>query len=158
MASQRSSIRATKWSFCCQADVGFAAEERLLQIALLQYREGILDFTTNKAKIFTNAKITLSLPQGGVALGLITTYRALGGGWQIREGRDFVPLETQPERCRSDQTRSPDPRLTASRCPGLPSPRTAASGPTAGMVRIRGMRDWVANVLIVREPGHNGFA
>ena len=37
---------------------------------------------------------------GTVAVNLVATYKALGGGWEIREGKDFVPEETM-ERMRS---------------------------------------------------------
>ena len=33
----------------------------------------------------------LAVTQGSVAQGLISLYRALGGGWETREGQDFVP-------------------------------------------------------------------
>ena len=29
--------------------------------------------------------------RGAVPQALISTYRALGGGWQLREGHDYVP-------------------------------------------------------------------
>jgi hypothetical protein len=32
----------------------------------------------------------LAVTQGNVTQGLISLYRALGGGWQSREGEDFV--------------------------------------------------------------------
>jgi hypothetical protein len=32
-----------------------------------------------------------------VAENLVAVYKALGGGWQIREGKDFVPQETKKE-------------------------------------------------------------
>ncbi len=30
-------------------------------------------------------------------LGLVSVYRSLGGGWQIREGRDVISPETKTE-------------------------------------------------------------
>ena len=30
-------------------------------------------------------------------LGLISTYRAMGGGWELRDGHDFIPAQTQRE-------------------------------------------------------------
>ncbi len=35
--------------------------------------------------------------RGGIAQSLIALYKALGGGWQIREGKDFVPEEIRVE-------------------------------------------------------------
>ena len=101
------------------------AAEGALRIALLQYREGIADFTTvlTAEQNLYQAQNNLALATGSIALGLIKTYRALGGGWQIREGRDFVPTETQREM--ADRTNwgtllSPD--LLQPQAPGLPSP------------------------------------
>jgi hypothetical protein len=33
--------------------------------------------------------------RGRLARQLVTIYRALGGGWTIREGKDFIPAETR---------------------------------------------------------------
>src|SRR5262245_22783283 len=75
------------------------AAEGALTIATVQYRQGIADFTTvlTAEQNLYQAQNSLALATGSIALGLITTYRALGGGWQIREGRDFVPAQTQQE-------------------------------------------------------------
>ena len=102
------------------------AAEGALRIALLQYREGILDFTTvlTAEQNLYQAQNNLVLATGSIALGLITTYRALGGGWQIREGRDFVPLETQREMSeRSNWGTLLTPDLLRPDAPGLPSPQ-----------------------------------
>ncbi len=32
-----------------------------------------------------------------MALSVIALYKALGGGWEIRDGEDFVPAETREE-------------------------------------------------------------
>src|SRR4030095_4179064 len=61
-----------------------------LNIAMIQYRKGIADLTTGLSaeQNLYQAQNSLALATGSIALGLITTYRALGGGWQIHEGRD----------------------------------------------------------------------
>lgn len=70
-----------------------AAAQRSLDLATLQYKEGIADFTT----VLTAEQSLLAQQDdfvtalGDVATGLVTVYRGLGGGWQIREGQDFVP-------------------------------------------------------------------
>ena len=38
--------------------------------------------------------------RGNVALGLISIYRALGGGWEIREGGDVISDEVKAEMAR----------------------------------------------------------
>jgi len=100
------------------------AAEGALRIALLQYREGTADFTTvlTAEQNLYQAQNSLVLATGGIALGLITTYRALGGGWQIREGKDFVPPETQEEmRERTNWGTLLSPDLLKPQAPGLPS-------------------------------------
>jgi NodT family efflux transporter outer membrane factor (OMF) lipoprotein len=106
-----------------------SAAEGALRIALLQYREGILDFTTvlTAEQNLYQAQNNLALATGSIALGLITTYRALGGGWQIREGRDFVPPETQREMAeRTNWGTLLTPDLLRPEAPGLPSPQDRA--------------------------------
>ena len=105
------------------------AAEGALRIALLQYREGILDFTTvlTAEQNLYQAQNNLVLATGSIALGLITTYRALGGGWQIREGNDFVPTETQREMAeRTNWGTLLTPDLLRPDAPGLPSPEDRA--------------------------------
>ncbi len=43
---------------------------------------------------------SLASNQGSVVLGIIAVYRALGGGWQIREGHDVLPDEVKAEMAR----------------------------------------------------------
>jgi hypothetical protein len=38
---------------------------------------------------------SLASAQGNVVLGIISVYRTLGGGWQIREGRDVLSDEVK---------------------------------------------------------------
>jgi len=106
------------------------AAEGALRIAMLQYRQGIADFTTvlTAEQNLYQAQNSLALATGSIALGLITTYRALGGGWQIREGHDFVPIETQREmKDRTNWGTLLAPELLRPQAPGLPSPQD--SGP-----------------------------
>jgi NodT family efflux transporter outer membrane factor (OMF) lipoprotein len=73
------------------------AAKKSLDLAMIQYTEGMTDFTTvltaqqNLLKYQNN----LADSQGAVPQGLIAIYRALGGGWEIREGHDFIPAETK---------------------------------------------------------------
>ena len=38
-----------------------------------------------------------AVTRGEIALNLVDMYKALGGGWQIRAGKDFVPETTKEE-------------------------------------------------------------
>ncbi len=68
-------------------------------IALIEYNLGTRDFTTvltAEQNLYT-AQNNLVIAQGNVSTGLTATFRALGGGWQIRDGNDFVPPATRDE-------------------------------------------------------------
>jgi NodT family efflux transporter outer membrane factor (OMF) lipoprotein len=69
------------------------AAKRSLDLAVLQYREGITDFTTvlTAQQALLNEQDSLATTLGDISKNLVGVYRALGGGWQIREGLDFVP-------------------------------------------------------------------
>jgi NodT family efflux transporter outer membrane factor (OMF) lipoprotein len=82
-----------------------AAAKRAVEISQVQYREGATDFTsvlnTQQAKL--REEDLLASTRGAVALAAIALYKALGGGWEIRGGRDFVPEETREAmRARTD--------------------------------------------------------
>ncbi len=101
-----------------------------LRIAMIQYREGTVDFTTvlTAEQNLYQAQNSLVIEEGDVPLALIETYRALGGGWQLREGHDFVPTATREEmEQRTNWGRLLTPDLTQPRAPGLPSPRDQES-------------------------------
>jgi hypothetical protein len=67
-----------------------AAADRTLEITFDQYRLGAVDFTPVVLFESTLAEQQdlLAVSQGNIALNLIATYRALGGGWQMRLTRD----------------------------------------------------------------------
>jgi NodT family efflux transporter outer membrane factor (OMF) lipoprotein len=98
-----------------------SAAEGAVKIALLQYKDGTADFTTvlTAEQNLYQAQNNLALATGSIALGLITTYRALGGGWQMHEGHDFIPAETQREMAK----RTNWGPLLRPNAPGLPSPQ-----------------------------------
>ena len=76
---------------------GAEAAFRSLNLAVLQYREGITDFTTvlTAEQALLSAEDTLASALGNISQSLVGVYRALGGGWEIREGQDFVPAATR---------------------------------------------------------------
>jgi NodT family efflux transporter outer membrane factor (OMF) lipoprotein len=76
-----------------------AAARRSLDLAVVQYREGITDFTTvlTAQQALLNEQDNLAVTLGDISQNLVGVYRALGGGWQLREGQDFVPEATRDE-------------------------------------------------------------
>ena len=75
------------------------AAQRSVDLALLQYRDGIADYQrvldTQESLLTTQDQLTAS--KGEIAANLIAMYRALGGGWEIRQGNEFVPAETKEQ-------------------------------------------------------------
>jgi NodT family efflux transporter outer membrane factor (OMF) lipoprotein len=69
-----------------------AAAQRSVELAILQYREGITDFTTvlTAEQTLLTQQDNLATTLGDISANLVGVYRALGGGWQLREGKDFV--------------------------------------------------------------------
>jgi NodT family efflux transporter outer membrane factor (OMF) lipoprotein len=68
-------------------------------IAVLRYREGVTDFTTvlTAQQALLGQQDSLATTLGSIATSLVGTYRALGGGWEVREGEDLVPPEIRAE-------------------------------------------------------------
>jgi outer membrane protein TolC len=56
------------------------------QLGVLQYKTGVIDFNRvfNLETTQVQQQDQLAIAQGNVSLNLITVYRALGGGWEIR--------------------------------------------------------------------------
>lgn len=69
------------------------------QLAIIRYREGEENYTTVLDVERQQLQVQMSLvnAQGAVPLALVGLYRALGGGWQIRKGNDFVPKSIENE-------------------------------------------------------------
>lgn len=74
-----------------------AAAKRSLELATVQYREGIADFTTvlTAEQSLLTQQEDFATTLGEVASSLVLVYRGMGGGWQIREGKSFIPPEIQ---------------------------------------------------------------
>jgi NodT family efflux transporter outer membrane factor (OMF) lipoprotein len=102
------------------------AASKALVIALQQYQLGSRDFTTvlTAEQNLYQAQNNLAVAEGNVSIGLTTTYRALGGGWQIREGNDFVNDATRAEmRARTNWGDAlPPANQPQPPAPGLPGP------------------------------------
>ncbi len=71
------------------------AAERAVKIVVLQYEKGAVDF--NRYAVIEQNQVTqqdqLAQARGQVAQGLVATYRAMGGGWEIRLGAGAAPAE-----------------------------------------------------------------
>ena len=70
-----------------------------LDLAVQQYREGIVDFTTVLVtqQSLLSVQDNLAATVGNIASNLVGVYKALGGGWEVREGKDLIPSEIREE-------------------------------------------------------------
>jgi NodT family efflux transporter outer membrane factor (OMF) lipoprotein len=107
------------------------AAARSQELAVLQYREGITDFTTvlTAEQNLLQQQDALAVSRGDIPTGLIRTYRALGGGWEVREGQEILPPQIReamarrtdwgtlltPGSVQRASDRPPDPILPAPR-------------------------------------------
>lgn len=71
-----------------------AAAKRAVDVATYQYQNGAVNFNTviNTLVSYAQQEDLLASSQGNIATSLVDVYLALGGGWEIREGRDPVNL------------------------------------------------------------------
>jgi NodT family efflux transporter outer membrane factor (OMF) lipoprotein len=78
------------------------AARRSTELAMIQYKSGQTDYTTvlTAEQAQLSVEDSLASTQGNVVLGLIAVYRALGGGWELRDGHDLVSDEIKAEMAR----------------------------------------------------------
>jgi NodT family efflux transporter outer membrane factor (OMF) lipoprotein len=102
------------------------AANNALRIALDQYLLGTRDFTTvlTAEQNLYQAQSSLAVASGNLSTSLASLYRALGGGWQIRAGSDFVNDATREEMRKRTNWGSvlPPPEQPMPTTPGLPGP------------------------------------
>jgi NodT family efflux transporter outer membrane factor (OMF) lipoprotein len=79
--------------------ISVEAANNALKVALTEYQLGSRDFTTvlTAEQNLYQAQTSYAASVGNVAVNLTKTYRALGGGWQIRDGREFVDDATRDQ-------------------------------------------------------------
>jgi NodT family efflux transporter outer membrane factor (OMF) lipoprotein len=101
------------------------AANNALRIALDQYLLGTRDFTTvlTAEQNLYQAQSNLAAAMGNLSTSLASLYRAVGGGWQLRAGSDFVNDATREEmRKRTDWGDLLPPPDQVPATPGLPGP------------------------------------
>ena len=75
------------------------AAKRSVTISMVQYREGVTDYqrVLDSQRFLAAQADRLTEVSGQVGTNLVTTYKALGGGWQIRESREILSEENKKE-------------------------------------------------------------
>jgi NodT family efflux transporter outer membrane factor (OMF) lipoprotein len=94
-----------------------------LDLAFTQYREGLSDFTTvlTAEQALLQAENNLAVATGATSTGLVHVYRALGGGWELRSGKEFVPPDVNNQM--RERTNWGDLLPVAAKVPaGVPQP------------------------------------
>lgn len=69
------------------------------RLALIRYKEGESDYTSvlDAERQQLQVQTSLTNAKGDIAQALVGLYRALGGGWQLRAGKDVVPQPVKNE-------------------------------------------------------------
>ncbi|GAH68172.1 unnamed protein product, partial [marine sediment metagenome] len=87
-----------------QEEAGFLldsvkASQRSVDLSMLQYKEGLVDYqrVLDTQRFLTDQQDAWTATRGDVILNLVSMYKALGGGWQIREGKKFVSKDNIAE-------------------------------------------------------------
>jgi outer membrane protein TolC len=76
-----------------------AQARRSVELSSLQYTEGLVDYqrVLDAQRSLSQQEDNLVRTEGSVGLNLIAVYKALGGGWEIRVGQDFVPQDIKQQ-------------------------------------------------------------
>lgn len=81
------------------------AAQRSLNIATIQYREGLTDFerVLDSQRVFFSQQDLLVTSRGNLTQSLIALYKAMGGGWEQGRSRPVVDDETRETMSRRSQ-------------------------------------------------------
>jgi outer membrane protein TolC len=73
------------------------AAQRSVDLALVQYREGAVDYqrVLDTQQTLLEVQDRSTTVRGDVVSSLVATYKALGGGWELRAGSSFVSESRQ---------------------------------------------------------------
>jgi len=76
-----------------------AAAKRSVELSLVQYREGAADYqrVLDAQRSLLQEQNTLAQQSSSVATSLVALYKALGGGWELRDGQPVVNEQAQSE-------------------------------------------------------------
>jgi outer membrane protein TolC len=76
-----------------------AAAQRSVKIAVIEYREGAADYqrVLEAQRSLLQQQNSLAQTSSSVVTNLIALYKALGGGWELRQGQPFMPAKMQRE-------------------------------------------------------------
>ena len=66
---------------------------------MIQYSEGLTTYqrVIDAQRNLVRQEDAFVSARGSVGINLIALYKALGGGWELRLGKDFIPDQTKEE-------------------------------------------------------------
>lgn len=75
------------------------AAESAVKLSLVQYREGAVDYqrVLDSQRALLDSQNQLATTRSAAVTALIALYKALGGGWELRQGDPVVPDATRRE-------------------------------------------------------------
>jgi NodT family efflux transporter outer membrane factor (OMF) lipoprotein len=76
---------------------GVATSKKSTDLSMIQYKEGLADYqrVLDSTRALTQKQDQYAQTKGRIATSIIALYKALGGGWQIRKGKEYLPQEVK---------------------------------------------------------------
>ena len=70
-----------------------------VDLSLIRYCEGLTSYqrVVDAQRYLTQQQDNLASTTGSVAINLVAMYKALGGGWELRQGKEFVSGKNREE-------------------------------------------------------------
>jgi len=108
-----------------------AAAEEAVRLSFVRYREGAEDFqrVVDSERALLQQENRLAQTRSDIATNLIALYKALGGGWEIRDGRPVVSEALQAEMAGRTNWGNLLPAPPPPPTPALPLPTPAGATP-----------------------------
>ena len=88
-----------------QLQLSYAAAKRSTDLSLYQYSEGLVDYqrVLDSQRTLVTSQAALVGSTGNIAINLIALYKSVGGGWETRTEKDFVPGCGQEDYARTNK-------------------------------------------------------
>lgn len=69
------------------------SSRKSMELAMLQYEEGFVDYqrVLDSTRSLTQKQDQYATLQGAMVTSVVSLYKAMGGGWQVRQGKPYLP-------------------------------------------------------------------
>lgn len=80
-------------------ELGVASSKKSTELSVLQYKEGLADYqrVLDSTRSLTQKQDQYAQAKGQITTNIIALFKAMGGGWQLRDGKNVVPKEIKSE-------------------------------------------------------------